>query len=260
MNQVSSPQRNILLVLQYDGGRYCGWQRQNNAISVQQVVEEALEPLAGAPVKLTAAGRTDAGVHAAGQVVNFHTNAAHAADVFRRAGNSRLPEDVAILEARDIPQEFSARYDARERWYRYRLHIGPVRPVFERDLQWHVLFPLHAERAKEAAALFCGQHDFQAFRSIQCTASRTVLDMKECRLSIDGEQWTLDLRCRSFLHNMVRILVGAIVEVSRGRLEIADLRRALESGQRDPRIPTAPPHGLCLMRVSYPCLDFRSGL
>ena len=250
--------RNILLLLQYDGRRYCGWQRQTNALSVQQTVEEALEPLNGAPVKLTAAGRTDAGVHAAGQVVNFHTQAAHSPAVFLRAANARLPEDIVIREAREVPPAFSARRDARMRHYQYRIVTGPIRPVFERDRLWHVTFRLNPDLALEAAALFEGRHEFAAFRSIQCSASRTVLDMQRCRLRMDGEQWTLDLSCRSFLHNMVRILTGAIVDVARGHLSLEEIRVALESGERNPRIPVAPPHGLVLMKIEYPCLTLKS--
>lgn len=243
--------RNIRLTVAYDGTRYCGWQRQDNALSVQQVIEEALAPVAGAPMKLTAAGRTDAGVHAWGQVVNFHTEAPHAPHVFLRAGNARLPDDIVIREAREASPTFSARRDARLRTYRYQIAAGPIRPVFERDYVWHVTYKLNPERAHAAASLFEGRHNFAAFRSIQCTARRTVLDMRACSLSIADGRWTLEIRCRSFLHNMVRILTGAIVEVARGRLSIADLAAALETTERDPRIPTAPPQGLTLMGVEY---------
>lgn len=251
MTDSPNSSRNILLVVQYDGTCYCGWQRQSNAASIQQAIEEALEPLNAAPVRLTAAGRTDAGVHAAAQVVNFHTHAAHAPQVFLNAGNARLPQDIVIAEAREAPLGFSARRDARERWYRYQMHVGPVRPVFERERLWHVMYRMDAGVAREAARLFEGRHDFSAFRSVQCTAPRTLLDVTQCALEVDGNRWSLNIRCRSFLHNMVRIIAGTIVEVARGRLGQDDVLRALEQRQRDPRFPTAPAQGLTLMGVRY---------
>ncbi len=248
---MDSPLRNIKLVLQYDGARYCGWQRQLNALSVQQVVEEALLPVVGQLVSVKAAGRTDAGVHAAGQVANFQTLSPHSPDVLLRAGNARLPRDVVIREACEVPLSFNARRDARERWYQYRLATGAIRPGFDRDRLWHVTDPLDAALAPQAAAMFAGSHDFSGFRSSHCTAKRTLLDVTQCALTIEGERWTLDVRCRSFLHNMMRILTGAIVDVARGRLSLADLQTALETGERNPRFLTCPPHGLTLMEVKY---------
>jgi tRNA pseudouridine38-40 synthase len=244
--------RNILLTVQYDGARYCGWQRQPQALSVQQLLEEALAPIEGGPVRLRASGRTDAGVHARGQTANFVARSDRNPETFLRAANSALGHDVAVVGAVEVPPGFDARRDARLRWYRYRMTVGGPRPVFGRAQRWFVPGRLDARQARRAAELFLGRHDFSGFRSSACSARRTTLDIEDCSLRVRGRQWTLDLRCRSFLHNMARILAGAIVGAARGRLSLEDIQTALGSGRRDRRIVTAPPHGLTLMAVGYP--------
>ena len=243
--------RNILLTLQYSGERYCGWQRQPEGLSVQQTVEEALEAVNGGPVRLRAAGRTDAGVHAEGQAANFRTESPHPPEAFLRAGNALLPEDIAIAAATEVPLEFDARRDTRVRWYRYRVFTAPVRPVFRREQMFHCHWRLDEERGQRALALFRGPHDFAGMRSAQCSATRTLLDL-ECALTATPGRWTFDFQSRSFLHNMVRILVGATLEAARGKLAVAELEAILRSARRDSRIPTAPARGLTLMAVGYP--------
>jgi len=255
---IATSMRNILLTIQYDGSRYCGWQRQPHGLSVQQVLEEALEPIQGGPVRLRAAGRTDAGVHAEGQAANFRTSSLHPAEAFLRSANTQLPPDVAIVAAREAPVEFDARRDARMRWYRYRIATGPIRPVFGREQALHCPFPLDPQLAAAALSLFEGRHDFAGLRSAHCAARRTVLDL-ECSLAAEAGRWTLDFQCRSFLHNMVRILAGAVLETARGKLGLADLEAVARSGRRDARIPTAAAHGLTLMAVGYPPSALRGG-
>ncbi|MCX7011646.1 MAG: tRNA pseudouridine(38-40) synthase TruA [Candidatus Sumerlaeota bacterium] len=243
--------RNLLLTLQYGGERYCGWQRQPGGLSVQQAVEEALEPINGGPVRLHAAGRTDAGVHAEGQTANFRTESSHSPRAFLRAGNARLPEDIAIVAAVEVPLEFDARRDARVRWYRYRVFTAPVRPVFRREQLFHCHWRLDEERGQKALAVFRGRRDFAGMRSAQCSAKRTMLDL-ECSLTVTPARWTFDFQSRSFLHNMVRILVGAVLEAARGRIGVEELEAILRSRRRDSRIPTAPARGLTLMAIGYP--------
>jgi tRNA pseudouridine38-40 synthase len=248
----AAPRRNIRLTIQYEGTRYCGWQRQPNGLSIQQAVEDALLPVNGAPVRLLGSGRTDAGVHALGQIANFHTNATHSPETFLRAANTVLPRDIAIVEADEVPLEFNSRRDARIRWYRYRISTDKARPLFDRRLTLHCPHPLDAAKARQAARIFEGRHNFAGFRSVKCAAKRTELEMQDCVLRIDGGQWTLDLRCRSFLHNMVRIIAGSIIQAARGKLALADIEKALETGKRQKQSLTAPSRGLTLMAVGYP--------
>ncbi len=244
--------RNIRLTIQYEGTNYCGWQRQPNGMSIQQRIEEALEPINGAPLRLYGSGRTDAGVHALGQVANFHTHAPHSPGTFLRAASVNLPSDIVIVGADEVPLKFNARRDARIRWYRYRMHTGQIRPLFERNYSQHVPFSVNAETARQAAEIFEGRHDFAAFRSVHCTARRTALDIQDCVLNIEKDRWTLDLRCRSFLHNMVRVIAGTIIQTARGKLALAEIGDALKTGKRHKLFITAPPRGLTLMAVGYP--------
>ncbi|OPZ05699.1 MAG: tRNA pseudouridine synthase A [candidate division BRC1 bacterium ADurb.BinA364] len=252
---MSTSERNIFLVIQYDGGRFRGWQRQAGGPTVQQTVEEALEPINGAPVRLTGSGRTDAGVHALGQAANFRACSSHSPQAFLRAANARLPEDVAIVEAREAPLHFNARRDARLRWYRYRLAAGGVRPALHRATTAFVPYALDPALGARALDLFRGEHDFAGFRGAGCGARRTVLDL-ECWLCAEGGVWTFDFRCRSFLYNMARALVGATIEAARGKLPLEQIAEALATGRRGERIPTAPARGLTLMAVGYPPAAF----
>lgn len=241
------------LLLEYDGTRFVGWQRQPNGLSVQQVLEEALESLAGHPLRVHASGRTDAGVHALGQVVRVDlARVSLGPEGLLRGGNSALPEDVRIRSVEPCRASFDPRRDARRRWYRYGICGGQVGPALGRHYLWHVPCVVDWGRVEGALDVLRGEHEFSAFRSSACGAVRTVLDLEEARHEVVDTIHYLHFRCRSFLHNMVRFLVGAVLTVGQGRVGLDDLRLMLRTGHRDVSFRVAPPQGLVLMEVWYP--------
>jgi tRNA pseudouridine38-40 synthase len=245
--------RNIRLTVEYDGSAYSGWQRQANGIAVQQVLEEALEKQLGHSVRVNAAGRTDAGVHALGQVINFHTAIRLAPRAIERGTLIHLPPTVAISHAEEVPMTFDARRSARMRWYRFFLCNRSVRPAVGAQYLSHVIGRLDMHKMHEAAEALSGSHDFQAFRAITCTAVRTRLDLLPIEFTRTADDIIMiDFRCRSFLQNMVRILAGTMVSCARGKITIQEIQEMLASGKRRNEAITLPPNGLFLWRVLYP--------
>ncbi len=250
------------LLIEYDGTGFAGWQRQANSPSVQQAIEEALERLTGEKARILGAGRTDAGVHALGQVASFLTRRSLNERTLTRGLNSYLPPSARIRAARRVDARFNPRREARMRWYRYRLASGGVAPALERT--WRAWTParLDWERVEAALEIFRGRHDFSAFRAAGCDSPRTLLTLKNATLrrhprGADGGEsgWDaeMDFHCRSFLRNMVRLLAGAAIEAGRGRLSLDTLRQSLDSGERgEAHWPPAPASGLCLISVEYP--------
>lgn len=240
------------MTLEYDGTNYAGWQRQANAMSVQQKVEEALEHHLGETVRVTASGRTDAGVHALGQVISFKTRSAIPADAVGRGLIQYLPEDISVRDSRDAAGDFDARKSARLRWYRFFLCNRRIRPAVGRNYVTLVKGKLDLAVMQHAADILSGEHDFSAFRSVACSATRTRLTMHPIsvrRLPDDIIQ--LDFRCRSFLHNMVRILTGTMVGAGTGKISLDDIRNMISSGNRHTHAVTVAPGGLFLYRVFY---------
>jgi len=248
----SASTRNIKLVLAYDGTDFAGWQRQRNAVTVQQVLEEAIEHATGEGVTVVGAGRTDAGVHALGQVANFHSVSRLAVAELHRALNALLPPTVAVLEAEEAASDFHARYWAMGKHYRYRLHNGPVRPVLDRHLVLHLRTPLNLRRTRRAARALVGEHDFAAFTTHAREKSNTVRRIEELTIRRRGQRVLVDMTGSGFLYNMVRAIVGTLIEVGRGRLAANAVAEILASGDRSRAGPTAPAHGLCLVSVRYP--------
>ena len=249
------------MTLEYEGTRYVGWQRQINGMSVQEKVESALSRHLAENVRVSAAGRTDSGVHALGQVVNFHTATHLTPTAIMRGALAFLPEDIAITAVDEVPGSFDARKHARLRWYRYFLVNRPIAPAAGRQFLTHVRYHLDLDRMRMAAAVFAGHHDFRAFRAVTCTARRTRLTMAKPAITLLPDHViVMDFKCRSFLQNMVRILAGTLVAAARGKLTPDDVRRMLDSGQRRNEAVTLPPQGLFLYRVFYddapppPCL------
>lgn len=244
--------RIIKMTLEYDGTRYAGWQRQINARSIQQAVEESLEQYLGHAVRVTASGRTDAGVHARGQVISFPTQTGTPADAMGRGILKYLPRDIAVTGSVDVPPDFDARRSATMRWYRFFLLNRRPRPAFGANYVAHIRPPLDMTKVRAAAAVFTGDHDFTAFRSTACTASRTCLAMQPIVINELPEGIIqIDFRCRSFLHNMVRIMTGTLVAAGTGKITVGDVEAMLQTGIRHTQIVTAPPNGLFLWEVSY---------
>jgi tRNA pseudouridine38-40 synthase len=240
------------LLLEYDGTGFVGWQRQTNGLSVQAALERAIAGFAGETVTVHAAGRTDAGVHALGQVAHFDLAKPADAETVRDALNHHLrPFPVAVLAAEAVSADFHARFSATGRAYLYRIVNRRAPPVLERGRVWWVPVPLDAEAMGEAARRLVGRHDFSSFRASECQAASPVktLDVLDVRRA--GEGIEIAAEARSFLHHQVRNMVGTLRLVGEGRWRVDDLAEALAARDRRRGGPTAPAHGLYLTAVRY---------
>jgi tRNA pseudouridine38-40 synthase len=250
------PPRRLALVLEYDGTRYGGSQYQKNAPSIQAELEAALTKLTGERLRVAFAGRTDAGVHARGQVASFLTCSQHQVDVFVRGLNHWLPADIAVRRAAEVPAPFDPRRHARSRHYRYTVHNARERSPLWRQRAWHVEVPLDVESMQRAAALLPGRRDFAAFAGPPSRrGGSTIRTLYRCEVARCGPLVTLDMEADAFLPHQVRRTVGALVEVGRGRQSPEAFEILLREARSASAGPAAPARGLCLMRVSYPDLD-----
>jgi tRNA pseudouridine38-40 synthase len=241
------------LTLEYDGRAFVGWQRQDNGPSVQAALEAAIEKFCGERVTAHAAGRTDSGVHARGQVVHFDLAKDAPIDTVRDALNAHLrPAPVAVLEAAVADVQFHARFSAVERRYLYRIVNRRAPLALDLDRAWHVAFPLNAEAMHDAAQLLVGQHDFTSFRAAECQAKSPVKTLDALDVVRDGDEIRVYARARSFLHHQVRNMVGTLKLVGEGKWSIADVGAALDARDRAKGGPTAPAEGLYLVAVRYP--------
>jgi len=247
--------RTIKLTLAYDGTAYAGWQIQSQGRTVQEVIESTLAKITREPVRVTASGRTDAGVHALGQVVGFRTECRLPVEVFLRALNAALPRAIAVLEAAEAPEGFHATLHAKRKRYRYLIYDGPVRDVFRLRTAWHGPRDLDVEAMHRAAQALRGTHDFSSFEthgSERKTSVRTVFDIS-VRRGDEGDPHlvAIEVEADGFLYNMVRTIVGTLVKVGRHARSEAWVAEVLAATDRRAAGPTAPPQGLFLMRVEY---------
>ena len=246
-----APQRTLRLTIEYDGTDFAGWQRQAGQRTVQQCLEDAFATMTGGPVCVRGAGRTDAGVHADGQVASAEVASRIPALGFMRGLNSNLPRDIAVLDVADMPAGFNARWAARGKIYRYLIWNHPVRsPRRGRD-SWPVFAPLDVHAMRAAAAILCGEHDFRAFRAADCERRTTVRLIRRFEVQRDGALITCEVEGTAFLKNMVRILVGTLVAVGHGKMTEATIRELLVNGDRTRAGMTAPACGLTLAKVIY---------
>jgi tRNA pseudouridine38-40 synthase len=244
--------RNIRLLLEYDGSRYHGWQRQRGDLSIQQVLEEALERLTGEPVKLIGSGRTDAGVHALGQVANFRTISVIPLKAFHEGLNSMLPYDIAVLEAQEVPPEFHARKAALSKTYEYRIINRPSRSPLHHHYGWWLSHKLDLDAMAAAAASLLGEHDFSAFRASGSGNRNPVRRIFAAGWQTHPGGWLrFTITGNGFLRGMVRSLVGTMVEIGKGKAGPELLTELLRSGERRRAGPTAPAQGLYLVEVVY---------
>ncbi|MGI4814564.1 MAG: tRNA pseudouridine(38-40) synthase TruA [Janthinobacterium lividum] len=242
----------IALGLQYDGAAFSGWQSQPHGNTVQDVLEHALSRFTRTPVSVTVAGRTDAGVHALGQVAHFDTPLSREDFSWVRGVNAFLPASVAVQWARPVPETFHARFGAFERVYHYALCSHPVRqPLLVGRAGW-IYAPLNVAAMQSAAALLVGKHDFSAFRSSECQARSPIKVMYGLDLVSSGRFFVFEFRANAFLHHMVRNIMGCLIMVGRGRQTPAWLAEVLASRDRRLAAPTFMPDGLYLSRVVYP--------
>lgn len=244
--------RLVRVLLEYDGTAYHGWQVQPNARTIQEVLESVLGRIHKKRTKATAAGRTDAGVHARGQVVHFETTLGMDAQAWRKALNALLPDDVVVLGADFPPPGFHARKSAASKAYAYTILNASIPSAFLRNTAWLVPFPLDAGRMREGAHFLIGQHDFSSFRSSTCMARHPVRTLSRVDIDRTGDLMRVTVEGDGFLKQMVRSIVGTLVEVGRGAIPPEAVASILEGRRRELAGPTAPARGLCLERVEYP--------
>jgi tRNA pseudouridine38-40 synthase len=244
--------RTIKLVVEYDGSELAGWQRQKNGPSVQEHLERCLEAMVGEPVEVVGASRTDAGVHALGQVAHVCTrNQSIPEHGFRRGLNSLLPPAIAVVAASTVGADFHARFSAQGKRYVYQVLARPDRSPLLRARAWHRPHELAVERMRRATPPLIGRHDFSAFRAAGCGAAHAVRRVTGIDIRRDGDLIAIEVRGEAFLRNMVRILAGTLVEVGEKRRDPEDIARVLESRDRREAGITAPACGLTLVEVLY---------
>lgn len=247
--------RRIRLIISYDGTNYVGWQVQPNGVSVQALLEKALYELTGERIRVEGSGRTDSGVHAKAQVAHFDTGARMAADKFAIAMNMHLPPDIRVLYSEECDPSFHARFSAKTKVYTYTVQLGPHADVFLRTTSLHLHYMPDVEAMQHAATDVIGTHDFNAFKCADSSMENTVRTISRSEWTRNGNLLVYTVEGNGFLYNMVRILVGTMLEIGSGKRSPDALRKAIESGNRKDAGATAPAHGLCLYRVVYPDFD-----
>ena len=244
--------RNFRIIIQYEGTRYQGWQKQNSSENtLQGKFEQLLTRMAGEPVQIHASGRTDAGVHAYGQVANFFMDTDLAPAELMEQINGYLPEDVAVISCVEAAPRFHSRLNAVSKTYRYRILNSSVPCVFDRKFVWQYPDKLDLQKMRSAAQLLCGTHDFASFTSTKKSKKSTVRTITDIRIEKVGNEVQLTFEGDGFLFHMVRILTGTLVEVGSGKREVSDMETLLSAGKRELAGPLVPAKGLALMEVRY---------
>ena len=244
--------KNYKLVLEYDGSNYHGWQRQKGLLTIQEVVETRLAIMTQTPVRLVGAGRTDAGVHARGQVANFLSKTQIPPARLLRGLNSLLPDDIVALELISVPKEFHARFKARSKIYQYRIHNGPIAPALGRQYGWHISRPLRWSSMVKCLKLLEGRHDFSSFQAAGSSVRSTERVVLATEITAVGEYTRLiTIEANGFLRHMVRNIVGTLVDVGSGKHTEEGFSAVLAAGNRQQAGMTAPARGLCLLEVRY---------
>lgn len=247
--------RRIRLIISYDGTNYVGWQVQPNGVSVQALLEKALFELTGEQIRVKGSGRTDSGVHAKAQVAHFDTEARMAADKFAIAMNMHLPPDIRVLFSEECDPTFHARFSAKRKVYSYTVQLGPHADVFLRTTSLHLHYIPDVEAMQKAAAAVIGTHDFNAFKCADSSMENTVRTITRSEWNRNGNLLVYTVEGNGFLYNMVRILVGTMLEIGSGKRPVSDMENAIETGSRTSAGATAPARGLRLERVIYPDFD-----
>lgn len=246
--------RRIKLTLAYDGTNFSGWQVQTKppgVRTIQGTVEEKLKLITKEEIKVTASGRTDAGVHALGQVIHFDTSSRIPVDKFPYALKSVLPPDIVPLEAEEVDNSFHARYSARRKTYRYTIDTGKMPHVFWRNFAYHYPYPLNLTAMQEAAQYLLGRHDFRSFCASGSSVNDFVRNISECNLRQEGAFLHMEVTGDGFLYNMVRIICGTLLEIGQGKIKPEDMQKIIEARDRNKAGATVPAHGLCLLKVGY---------
>ncbi|OGP91519.1 MAG: tRNA pseudouridine(38-40) synthase TruA [Deltaproteobacteria bacterium RBG_16_48_10] len=244
--------RNLKLLIEYDGANYLGWQVQPKGLTIQGIVEDKLALLTGEKVHVIGSGRTDAGAHALGQVANFKTKSQMEAYTFQKALNSLLPSDIVIKGIEEVGEDFHPRKGAKSKVYEYRILNRNIRSVFDRGYAWHIPQKLDLKRIKKATEVLIGDHDFSSFRSVGTPTKTAVRKVFSAEWRRDREGLLrFEIEANGFLKQMVRAIVGTLVEVGKGKIGVEEFREVLKSKDRKNAGPNAPAQGLFLKEVKY---------
>ena len=244
--------RNIKLTIEYDGKDFNGWQKQPNKLNIQGEIEQVISSITGEEnIELNASGRTDAGVHALGQVANFKTNSKIPIEKMAIAINSRLKKSILIKKAEEVEQRFHSRYNCKRKTYRYVINNSECGTAIYRNLEYHVPQKLNVSKMKQAAEYFIGEHDFKGFKASETSSKSSVRIIYQAEVKEENEKIYIELTGNCFLDNMVRIIAGTLVDVGLGKIEIEEIEEIIKSGDRTKAGKTLPPQGLYLVKVEY---------
>lgn len=243
--------RNIKLTIEYDGKDFNGWQKQPNKLNIQGTIEQAIKSITCEDVELNASGRTDAGVHALGQVANFKTNSQIPIEKFAIAINSRLKKSIVIKKAEEVDERFHSRLNCKRKTYRYIINNSPYGTAIYRYLETHIPQKLNVEKMEKAVKYFIGEHDFKAFKASGTSSKSSVRTIYDAKVYQNGDKIYIELTGNGFLYNMVRIIAGTLVEVGLEKIEPEKIEEIIKEGKRENAGKTLPPNGLYLVDVKY---------
>ncbi len=243
--------RNIKLTIEYDGKDFNGWQKQPNKLNIQGEIERAIKEISGEKVELIASGRTDAGVHALGQVANFKTNIKIPINKIPIALNTKLKASIRILNAEEVDERFHSRYNCKKKTYRYIINNSENGTAIYRNLEYHYPQKLNVETMNEAAQSFVGEHDFKGFKASGTSSKSSVRTIYSAKVFKEKERVIIELTGNGFLYNMVRIIAGTLIDVGIGKIEAKNISNIIKSGDRKKAGKTLPPNGLYLVNVEY---------
>lgn len=243
--------RNIKLTLEYDGSCYCGWQRQKNGVSVEETLENVIKDFFKENIKVLGASRTDSGVHAIGQVASFTTESKIPVYKIPGAINIRLPKNIVIVKAEEVEMDFHPIYSAKRKRYIYKILNRTIEPALMRNYYWHVGYKLDIENMIKATSYIIGEHDFSSFKSKGGSTTNSIRTVYSLDITKDGEYLIISIEGNGFLYNMVRIIVGTLIDVGRGRIHYSHVEDIINSKDRQKAGITAKPYGLYLQKVYY---------
>ncbi len=243
--------KNIKLIIEYEGTAYSGWQRQDDVDTIQENVENAVYRLIGEDIKLIASGRTDKGVHALGQVANFRTGSIIPGENYKLALQEHLPDDITIVDSQEVDIRFHSRFDARGKIYRYKVYNGKLPRALYRNLYYHYSYDVDLEKIMRASKYLIGTHDFKSFMAKRCFAKSTIRTITDISVEKNGDFIEFVIQGNSFLRYMIRIIVGTLLQVGVGKIQIEELSGIIDGKKRRYAGITAPAHGLYLEKVFY---------
>ena len=243
--------KNIKLTIEYDGKDFNGWQKQPNKLNIQGEIERAIKEITGEDVDLIASGRTDAGVHSFGQIANFKTNSNLPSEKFAVALNTKLKKSIRIQKSEEVEEQFHARYNCKQKTYRYIINNGENASAIYRNLEYFIPNKLNVEKMNQAIKYFEGEHDFKAFKASGTSSKSSVRKIYKTQIREENDRIIIELTGNGFLYNMVRIIAGTLVEVGLGKIEPSQIPAIIESKDRKKAGKTLPPYALYLMKVEY---------